>query len=246
MRLRASVVGMCASLFLATEALGQGVPPNVRLNSCLNNLQNEEQIWINLTDSLNIIADWRDFCLGYRRVGVGVSTDGGATWTDQLNPATPYDWESDPCLVGHQDGTFYLNVLNFDPSVPQGSGSSLITVWRSTNKGVSWTGPVAASPEGPHFEDKQFTAVDRTGGPYDGNYYVSWTRFNNPTRIMFARSTDGAQTFDDTVTVGPVVNTSSCGTGIDQGQFSIPIVNSDGSVHVFWQGYDVDSSTCDF
>jgi hypothetical protein len=36
---------------------------------------------------------------------------------------------------------------------------------------------------------------------------------------------------------------TACGTW-DQGQFSIPIVASDGTVHVFWQGLDYDSAAC--
>jgi len=236
------VLCLLAALLLTSSlpagiAFGQ-IPPNVKLNTDGTlYLQNEEQIWINLADSMNVVADWRDWRLGYRRIGVGVSTDGGATWSDGLVTGV-YDRQSDPCMVGDPSGVFYLNMLDYQNAGPE----SQISVMRSTDGGQIWLSPVAVAPLGPYFEDKQFTALDRTGGAHAGNYYVSWTRFDNPTRILFARSTDGALSFDDTVTVGPVV-TSSCGT-FDQGQFSIPIVNSDGSVHVFWQGMDLDSNTC--
>jgi hypothetical protein len=224
-------------------ARAQAIPPNVRLNSDSSPyLQNEEQVWINLTDSLNVIADWRDWRLGYRRIGMGRSTDGGASWFDVLVEPNIFDRQSDPVLVGDRSGRFFMNMLDYDNSTPQGDGNSHIVVYTSTNGGIFWNGPVPLQPLGPYFEDKQFTAVDRTGGPYDGNYYCSWTRFNNPTRILFVRSTDGGASFDDTVAVGPLL-TTSCGTW-DQGQFSIPIVGSDGSVHVFWQGIDLDSNTC--
>jgi hypothetical protein len=221
-------------------------PPNVKVNSDDSPfLQNEQQIWISPFDANYVIADWRDWRLGYRRVGIGVSTNGGSSWSDSLFTDVPYDRQSDPCLVGDMSGNFYANMLNYSSSGPE----SFIVVYRSTNDGVSWTGPVATNPQMPGtFEDKQFTAVDRTGGIYDGNYYCSWTRFyNGPTRIMFVRSTDGGATFDDTVTVGPSPNYEVCGGYYDAGQFSIPIVDADGDVHVFWQGLElIDIHDCSF
>ena len=81
-RITASILVACVGLLLPTLLSAQ-TPPNVKLNSDFSPyLQNEEQVWINLTDSLNVIADWRDFRLGHRRVGVGMSSDGGATWYD--------------------------------------------------------------------------------------------------------------------------------------------------------------------
>jgi hypothetical protein len=223
-----------------SASLSQTTPPNVRLNTDASPfLQNEEQVWINLTDSLNVIANWRDWRLGYRRVGVGRSTDGGATWTDQLVNPLIFERQSDPILVGDNSGRFFMNMLDYDPSAAL---SSHIVVYTSTNGGLFWNGPVPIQPLGPYFEDKQFSAVDRTGGPFDGYYYCSWTRFPDAGRntMILVRSTDGGATFDDTVAVGPRIFNTACGT-FDQGQFSIPIINTDGSVHVFWQGLHVDS-----
>lgn len=218
----------------------QPIPPNVRLNTDASPfLQNEEQVWINLTDSMNVIANWRDWRLGFRRVGVGVSMDGGATWFDQLVSPLIFIRQSDPVLVGDNSGRFFMNMLDYNPTLPN---SSHIVVFTSTNGGLIWNGPVPIQPLGPYFEDKQFSAVDRTGGPFDGYYYCSWTRFPDgaPNTMQLVRSTDGGATFDDTIAVGPSIQTA-CGN-YSQGQFSIPIVNSDGSVHVFWQGIDIDSS----
>lgn len=236
-------VGLAIAVFLGLTGTGwaQAPPPNVRLNSDISPyLQNEEQIWINLTDSLNVVADWRDWRLGYRRVGVGVSTNGGLTWKDSLIVGI-YDRQSDPCLVGDRNGVFYMNTLDYQSSGP----ASTISVWKSTDGGQSWSLPVAAVVPGPYFEDKQYTTVDRTGGTFDGNYYFSWTRFPNDgshSTIQFVRSTDGAVSFFPPVAVGPP-NTTPCGT-YDAGQSSMPIVEKDGRVHVFWQGVDVDPGTC--
>jgi len=232
-------LGHWAALAWPSPVQAQFPPHNVQLNTDGTPfLQNEEQIWMNWADPLNVLANWRDWRLGYRRIGFAVSTDGGATWgTDSLAVGLQ-DRQSDPCLTGDRLGRFYFNMLDYESAGP----ISQISVLRSTDKGLTWMGPVATGAPGPWFEDKQFTTADRTGGLYDGNYYVSWTRFPNsgPAVIMFVRSTDGAQTFKPPITVGPVVF-SNCGT-LSQGQGSIPLVNSDRSVHVFWSGYDVDSS----
>ena len=60
---------------------------------------------------------------------------------------------------------------------------------------------------------------------------------------MFARSTDGGASFDDTVVVGPVLDDQNCDYGqMDAGQFACPLVGSDGAVYVCWIGNDVDST----
>ncbi|MFQ6007785.1 MAG: hypothetical protein ACE5K8_02430, partial [Candidatus Zixiibacteriota bacterium] len=223
-------------------------PPNYQISSPSPELQNEEQIWVCPTDSNIVIADWRDFRLGYRQVGIGRSTDGGNNWTDSLlNPAMQiFSRQSDPCLTVDRDGNFYICVLDYEP-IGSYDDSSYITFFKSTDKGLSWTGPVTVEDTlGPYFEDKQFIIVDRTTGPYSGNVYVAWARFPNPTRIMFVRSTDGAASFEDTVVVGPILDGSSCGwDSVYAGQFAFPLVGSDGAVFVFWIGPDIDSSTCD-
>ena len=132
-----SLLAVTASLPSTVQA--QTIPPNVRLNTDMSPfLQNEEQVWINLTDSLNVIADWRDWRLGYRRVGVGRSTDGGATWTDQLVDPMVFDRQSDPVLVGDRGGRFFMNMLDYDNSTPIGGGNSHIVVYTSTNA-TTWT-----------------------------------------------------------------------------------------------------------
>ncbi len=227
-------------LFILAVGSALATPPNVKVNSDTSPyLQNEQQIWVSPLNSNVVIADWRDWRLGYRRVAIGVTTDGGATWSDNLVADDPWPKQSDPCLVGDQYGNFYVCMLNYIDD-----GPSQIVVYKSTDNGVFWTGPVATGPVGDYFEDKQFTTIDRTGGAWDGNYYISWSRFPNPTRIMVVRSTDGTASFGDTVIVGPSPYIPECGGYIDAGQFSIPIVDAFGILHVFWQSYDFIPGEC--
>lgn len=236
--LRAAMTCMLVCLSIGVSLLA--TPPNVKVNSDSSPyLQNEQQIWISPMNSDIVIADWRDWRFGYRRVAIGVSTDGGATWSDELVPDSPWEKQSDPCLVGDQYGNFYACLLNYSDA-----GPSNIVVYKTTDNGVFWTGPVTTGPVGDYFEDKQFTTIDRTGGTYDGNYYISWTRFDNPTRILCVRSVDGTASFEDTVLVGPSVYWEPCGGTIDAGQFSIPIVDADGDLHIFWQSYDLIPGEC--
>jgi len=228
-------------------------PPNVRL-TFYPQLNNEEQVWICPTDSNIIIADWRDFRLGYRQVGIGRSTDGGLTWNDslisfdmQVSPGG--SWQSDPTLTVDRLGNFYISVLDYDPfSI---TDHSFIAFYKSTDKGISWTGPVLHLPvvDATVFEDKQFTTIDRTGGLYDGHLYCSWTRFvgpigqvSGPVRMMFVRSIDGAASFQDTILFGNQIVPPECGGGLNGGgQFSIPVVAANGDLHLFWMGFTIEA-----
>ncbi len=232
----------------ATAVSAPPIPPNYRMCFPSPQLQNEEQIFVNPTDSLKVMANWRDFRLGYRQVAIGLSSDGGNTWTDGLiNPVLlEYSRQSDPTMAVDNDGNYYVCVLDYQPT-SSGVDSSYITFLKSPNNGATWTGPYTVEDTiGPYFEDKQYIWVDRsTASPYEGNVYVAWARFPNPNRIMFARSIDGAVNWDDTITVGPIQDFSYCGgSSADAGQFAFPFTGSDGAVYVAWAGYALDSNLC--
>lgn len=213
-------------------------------------LQNEEQIFVHPTDSLIVLADWRDFRLGYRQIGLGRSDDGGDTWSNILLQSLYY-WEytrqSDPTMAVDNDGNFYVCALDYKPI--SYNDSSYISFIVSSDKGLTWDGPYTVEDTvGPYFEDKQYIAVDRTNGLYEGNVYIAWARFPNPNKIMFSRSTDAAVTWDDTLVIGPNTDYSYCGgsSESDAGQFAFPFVGSDGSVYVVWNGYYLDSTLCQY
>ncbi|MCX6828671.1 MAG: dockerin type I domain-containing protein [candidate division Zixibacteria bacterium] len=224
-------------------------PPNYQISAPSWQLQNEEQVWFCPTDSNVLVANWRDFRYGYRQIGVGRSSDGGNFWLDSLvSPGLQvFDRQSDPTLTVNADGDFFMSYLDYSSVLTVLNDSSFITFIKSTDKGLSWTGPYTVEDTiGAYFEDKQFITVDRTGGPYNGNVYVAWARFPNPNRIMFARSTTGAVSFDDTVVIGPTITfNNQCGSGqIEGGQFANPFVGADGSVYVTWVGGDLDTVDC--
>jgi hypothetical protein len=239
------IAGLIPAAVVFCAAVVYAQIPNVQISSPSYQLQNEEQVFYCPTDSNVVMATWRDFRLGYRRTGLGRSSDGGATWIDSLNDLLMAygNQQSDPTMTVLDDGTMICCYLDYSPTAV--NDSSFVIFIRSTDKGATWTGPYPVTTDhGPWFEDKQFITADRTGGPYNGNVYVGWARFPNPTRIMFARSTDGGITFDDTLIVGPSQDHPPCSNVIDAGQFTQPIVGSDGSVYVFWSGYDLIPDQC--
>lgn len=200
---------------------------NIRINSDNSGqVQNEEQIVCNPTNPNNVVAIWRDFRLGYRRVGIGYSLDGGWTWHDELMVEPTYAWQSDPGLTYHTSGAIYAVVLSMPPT-----GVNGLFVSQSLNGGVTW-GPFYPAVNGVAgaFEDKELIACDRSGSQYDGNLYIAWARFtNNQTvsRIDMVRSTNGGVSWGSATQV-------SDGTSV---QWPVPAVGPNGIVYIAWVRY---------
>lgn len=193
---------------------------NVRINSdTTTELQNEQQIHVSpIADSV-LLGVWRDFRLGHREVGIGVSTDFGATWSDSLFSVFPFAYASDPVLSYDADGNFYALLMNY-----HGAGGGLFMI-KSVDYGESWNEISIVSLD--DVEDKEWFAIDRSGGPYHGNIYVTWTDFGGEyyTRpIRLAISTDGGETFPLPMTI----NTPG------RVQWSVPVVTASGALFVAW------------
>ncbi|MBD3336589.1 MAG: hypothetical protein GF355_13840, partial [Candidatus Eisenbacteria bacterium] len=112
--LRVAAVILLLSFILIMPASAQEWT-NIRLNEDqTTELQNEEQIAINPTNPDNMVAVWRDFRLGYRRVAWAFTFDGGQTWTDGgLFEEPTYPRHSDPGVTADAEGNFYVIILSY-------------------------------------------------------------------------------------------------------------------------------------
>jgi hypothetical protein len=202
---------------------------NIQINTDSTTwLQNEEQVAINPLSTNHLVAAWRDFRYGYRRIGWGISSDSGQTWIDQVFPQYFYPWQSDPGVTNNRSGDFYAIMVTYDPQ-----GEDGIFVIKSTDNGVTWidsTFVVNAFPA--RFEDKELMACDRTTSTGSGNIYVSWTPFfgypgTDSTHIMVACSYDSGASFEEPIIISDRTTV----------QWSVPVVGADGEVYVAWISY---------
>ena len=209
---------------------------NIRLNNDnTGQLQNEQQIVVNPTNSMYLASIWRDFRLGYRQIGYGYSTDGGRTWTNPGLFVDPhYANDSDPALTVSAGGTFYAMLLAYTGDTGQPDGFLL---YRSTNSGASWVerGFAINGVQGV-FEDKELIACDRTHSIFRGRIYCVWDRFNE-TNIYCVSSSDEGATWTSARRV----------SNVSSNQFPCPAVGPDGTMYAAWTNYSgylrIDKST---
>jgi hypothetical protein len=162
---------------------------------------NECSISVNPTDSSKKVIAWRQFndvSSNFRQAGWGYTTDGGASWTF---PGVLENnvFRSDPVTNSDEIGNFFWLSLQID---------LCDDLWRSVNGGQNWT--LLSGEEGAGGGDKQWLAIDKTGGPGHGFQYQSDDGFNcRGSGVQFQRSTDGGVTWQSAISIphGPAYGT---------------------------------------
>jgi len=183
------VQGSFTSVQVNIDAAGSNIPGDAA---------NEPSITVDPNDPSRIVIGWRQFdtiASNFRQAGRAYSHDGGKTWTDP-GPLTPGTFGSDPVLAVDSGGTFYY------ASIDAGLATRL---FRSLDGGVTWQGPAAALGG-----DKEWIAVDRSGGIGDGNVYEAWSVYAGCCGSnTFTRSVDGGLSF---ATAAPIPSSPIFGT----------------------------------
>ncbi|MEW6733343.1 MAG: exo-alpha-sialidase [Acidobacteriota bacterium] len=183
--------------------------------------QSESSIAIN---GNNIIVSFNDF--NDNTSGYAFSTNAGNTFTHQRIPTIPGGFNlGDGVVAFGPNGELYYATLAFNANF-----QSIIGVAKSTDNGATFTPPVDGSTaltNDVDFQDKEWMVVDTgTNSAFKGNVYVSWTDFTNTgSFIAFARSTDGAATFEAPMSLSPRDNTFLV-------QGSMPAVAPNGDLYV--------------
>ncbi|MDH4069885.1 MAG: glycoside hydrolase, partial [Ignavibacteria bacterium] len=154
---------------------------------------NEPSIAVDPNDNTRIAIGWRQFDTitnNFRQAGNGYTTDGGLSWNynDVIERGI---FRSDPVLDSDADGNFYYNSLT-----TQGP-DFVCDVFKSTDGGATWDDKTFAWGG-----DKQWMAIDKTGGIGNGNIYSNWTSFfSSCPPGNFTRSPDNGVTYDNCVEV---------------------------------------------
>ena len=175
--------------------------------------QVETTVSIDPHNSSIIVAGAQDLRLRpleHRWLGYYRSTDNGQAWTSTLLPGYPGDnslqglssplhgsnTTSDPVLAFDRQGNLYYAglVLNISRNVLPSNAIAFVAKY--TNNGSTYSNTTLI--KGTFSADKEWIAVDNTGGPYDGRVYLALDANPNATAnfaTMFTRSSDGGKTF---------------------------------------------------
>ncbi|MEO0971700.1 MAG: hypothetical protein AAFX85_01300 [Pseudomonadota bacterium] len=151
---------------------------------------NEPSLAVNPTNPNNITVGWRQFDSvnsDFRQAGNAYTFDGGNTWINP-DPLTAGVFRSDPVLGATSDGRFLYQSLQ---------DTFEVDAFTSVNGGINYGPPV------PSFGgDKNWLAVDASGGLGDGNAYGIWQRFFGCCGSnVLTRSVDAGQNWEFPVSV---------------------------------------------
>jgi hypothetical protein len=221
---------------------------------------NEPTIAIDPTNPNLVTAAWNDYCdtdLGGGWMGIAFSGDRGESWTPSKIPGYPSDTSAegvvsplhgrqaeagDPLLAFDNDGNLFAGGIAFNRVNPQ-NGDVWVATYASTPHASGYPKDylrtVVVGQGTPAlagiFEDKPELEVDRSGGQFDGNVYICWSRFvgfAGRTKISFSRSTDSGRTFSRPIELSFGKDVQGCDIAIEH----------DGDVYVAWGTRDTPSA----
>ncbi len=213
---------------------------------------NEPTVAIDPTRPDLVFAGWNDYCdtdLGGGWQGIAFSDDRGETWTPSKIPGYPSDTSAegmasplhlrqaeagDPLLAFDGDGNLFAGGIAFNRVNPQNGDVWVATYANHPHPSgypKDYLRTVVVGQGTPAlngiFEDKPSLEVDRTGGRFDGDVYICWSRFvgfNGRTQVSFSRSTDSGATFSHPILLSEGKDVQGCDIAIEH----------DGDVYVTW------------
>ena len=232
--------------------------PNVQMNDDSNPPlpQNETAVAYNVLKPLVAVAAANDYVSG--GVVVMRTADGGRHWastrvTPQFGGTRDFCSGGDPGVAySRRDRAFYISQLCFFRALP----FSEVQVFKSVDNGKTWTPGRQAARAATNFDystgtvddsifnDKELITVDNTPtSPHYGRVYVTYTKFHlQPSGFSDYCPIQLSHT-DVIPTSNPLLSTWSHtaiqpdnpggdGTGSSANQFSVPVVEKNGTLDV--------------
>ena len=230
--------------------------------------QNETAVAYNVDEPAIAVAAANDYVSG--GVTVMRTSDSGRSWqTTRVNPlfrgTGDYCTGGDPGVAySRRDGAFYISQLCFF----RASAFSEVHVFKSVNNGKTWTpgrqaaraasnfNYFAGTVDDSIFNDKELIAVDNNpSSPHYGRIYVTYTKFHISDPVTgFSDYCPLQLSYTDAIpTTNPALTTWSHtkiqpdqpggkGVGSSANQFSVPVVENNGTLDVGFVSEDCNDS----
>lgn len=171
-------------------------------------------------DLLFVSCNTLNFIPFFVSEGIYVTEDGGQGWTgNDTCTGEPLQFHGgDPGIAIDRNGRFILTRLGRTPF------TGLYSHYSDDN-GKTWSQQQAISND--DLERATLTSDADPSSPYFGRTYAAWVKFASPFPVMFAYTSNGAETWTQPVPVNEPVNRSA-GGDID--------IGPGGEVYVCWAG----------
>jgi hypothetical protein len=184
-----------------------GVPA---IGSLYSNAEVEPSLAVNPINAANLVGAWQQDRWsngGAHGVLLGISQDGGHTWSTAMVPFSrctggdavnggDFERATDPWTSFSPSGIAYALALVFSGQTLAPGSTSAMRAARSLDGGVSWSPPRTLIVDGDQFfNDKGSITADPTDPRY---VYAVWDRLTNANHstTTFVRSIDGGSTWE--------------------------------------------------
>lgn len=198
-------------------------------------MPNEPSIYINPANPAQIVA-------GSNINNLYVSNDTGKTW--QISTLrSSFGVYGDPVIYADEYGNFYFCHLSATKGKKFPHWIDRIVVQKSQDGGTTFSDGCYAGLNGDREQDKHWIIKDQHSLLHKDNIYLSWTEFDKYeskdsgdfSRIRFARSVDGAQSFENALTISDTVG--NCLDDDNTLEGATPAVGANGEVYLAWSGH---------
>jgi hypothetical protein len=237
-----SVLFALALWFIPASVTAQALPPvpgrDVITVTPEPGYFTEPSIAVNPLNPNQVVAAFQD------NAHIAYSTDAGRHWRLASGIAPP-NWRvsGDVSVTYDNQGHAIICYMAFDKLGSfnywaHDSSRNGLHIRRSLDGGQNWEAddiPVILQPDEATvpWEDKPYIVADNSHGPYAGNLYIGWTRWNlADSEILLTRSTDDGKTWSKPIEIDSVRGLPRDDNGALEGFAGA--VGPDGTLYVVW------------